>query len=228
MIHDDEFGDIIVSKRHNARYIRVRVAPNGSVAVSAPSFTPDTLIKRFIKSSRLQIREMISSSENETKSYQDGDTVGQSHRLSVREGTSSGVSVIGTQIIVSLRPGDELSDSKINEKLREAIIKVLRKEARAYLPGRLKKLAQDYNFSYKKVRLSHASSRWGSCSTLGTISLNIALMKLPHELIDYVLIHELAHTKHMNHSPEFWNEVSKYSSDYKALKTRLRQESPHI
>jgi len=89
-------------------------------------------------------------------------------------------------------------------------------------------LADEFGFSYERVRFSHASSRWGSCSSGGTVSLNITLMRLPDRLIDYVLIHELAHTKHMNHSAEFWAEVEKHDPGYKRHRKALKMFSPFV
>ena len=79
----------------------------------------------------------------------------------------------------------------------------LRKEAKAYLPGRLQYWAERYGFTYGKVFIKHNSSNWGSCSTKGNINLNLNLMRVPQEEADYVLLHELAHLRHPNHGPQF-------------------------
>jgi len=82
-------------------------------------------------------------------------------------------------------------------------IEKLRSEAKAYLPGRLAQLAEQYGFAYKRVFIKNNRSNWGSCSTKGNINLNLQLMRLPGELQDYVILHELCHLAHPNHGPEF-------------------------
>ncbi|NQV43160.1 MAG: M48 family metallopeptidase [Candidatus Marinimicrobia bacterium] len=82
---------------------------------------------------------------------------------------------------------------------------VSKAEIRRSLTSRLYELAQEYDFQYKKVSLRNQKSRWGSCSAQDNISLNQNLFYLPDHLRDYVLIHELAHTREKNHSPKFWN-----------------------
>lgn len=86
---------------------------------------------------------------------------------------------------------------------REAEIERLRAEAKAFLPGRLAELAARYGFTYGRVAVKHNKSNWGSCSAKGNINLNLNLMRLPDDLRDYVILHELAHLRHRNHGPEF-------------------------
>ena len=78
-------------------------------------------------------------------------------------------------------------------------------EAKNYLPNRVNELASKHGLIYKKVKINNAKTRWGSCSGTNNINLTLQLMRLPNHLIDYVLLHELAHTKVKNHSVTFWN-----------------------
>jgi predicted metal-dependent hydrolase len=91
-----------------------------------------------------------------------------------------------------------------------------RKLARKILLRRLQRLAEKYGFTYNRVCIRNQRTRWGSCSAVGDISLNIKLVALPGELLDYVLLHELVHTRVHNHSQQFWKELGKYVPDPKA------------
>lgn len=102
-------------------------------------------------------------------------------------------------------------------------VKQLRAEAKAYLPGRLEELAELYGFRYNQVRIKHNVSNWGSCSVKGNINLNLNLMRLPEELRDYVMLHELCHLKHMNHGPQFHALLESVCPDHLALRKRLRE-----
>ena len=112
------------------------------------------------------------------------------------------------------------------QKTRDYQKKVLTKKARAYLPYRLEYYAKLYGYTYEKCRLNHANTRWGSCSSRRTISLNIGLMRLPKHLQDYVIIHELAHLNHLNHSASFWREVGLHDQDYKKHEKELKNFQP--
>lgn len=115
-----------------------------------------------------------------------------------------------------------------SQRARDAKKKILMKKAKEYLPYRLEYYAKLYGYSYDKVRLSHAGTRWGSCSSNRTISLNIGLMQVPEPLRDYVILHELAHLNHMDHSSEFWQEVGAHDPRYKSHRQKLKAFSPGV
>lgn len=114
------------------------------------------------------------------------------------------------------------------QRARDLKKKILQKKAKEYLPYRLEYYAKLYGYSYEKCRLSHANTRWGSCSSNKTISLNIGLMNAPEPLRDYVILHELAHLNHMDHSEQFWAEVAKHDPKYKEHRKKLKMFSPGV
>ncbi len=226
-ITDEEFGKITVRRSARATQVRLRVAPDGTLRASMPVYAPLFLLKRLIKSSRAQLRQMIEQARPIT-AYYDGQQIGKSHTLIVHPAATLSITRKKQRIIVHLPPSKTLVDGDVVRAIRDASIAALRLEAKSYLPKRLKYLAAQHGFTYNTVRFSHASSRWGSCNSEGTISLNIALMKLPFEQIDYVLIHELSHTIEMNHSDRFWQIVSQADPNYRQHRTALKQEAPSI
>jgi predicted metal-dependent hydrolase len=100
-----------------------------------------------------------------------------------------------------------------------------REQARLFLTERLQYFSHLYNFHYSQIRITSARTRWGSCSGRGTISFTWRLVMAPPEIIDYVVLHELAHTVHHNHSPQFWNLVQSMQPDYAAKRKWLKQNS---
>ncbi|MFC2038623.1 M48 family metallopeptidase [Chloroflexota bacterium] len=98
-----------------------------------------------------------------------------------------------------------------------------RSAARQKLAGRLEYLAGKHGFVYNRVFFRNQKTRWGSCSFTDNISLNIQLVHLPEELVDYVLLHELVHTRVKNHSPSFWQELDRYTGDAKGMAKKLKK-----
>ena len=105
---------------------------------------------------------------------------------------------------------------------------VLKALARQYLPIRLAMLAEEHGINFRRVQIRGQRTRWGSCSSTGTISLNYKLLFLSPALVDYVLLHELAHVRHMDHSPAFWRQLQSMQADARQLDGQLRQASRDV
>ena len=91
------------------------------------------------------------------------------------------------------------------------------------LVRRLKALADEHGFTYTRVTVRAQRTRWGSCSEQNNLSLNVKLARLPDELIDYVLLHELVHTRIRSHGPSFWNELEKYVPEARRKAAQLQK-----
>ena len=101
--------------------------------------------------------------------------------------------------------------------------KIDKEEAREKLGKRLSELAQKYDFKYNKLSIRSQKTRWGSCSSKNNISLNMKLLHLPDKLIDYILLHELVHTRVKNHSQDFWNELESVVPNSHSVDKELRE-----
>jgi len=116
--------------------------------------------------------------------------------------------------------------AKQKENQRQAmnsLVIIDKAEAKKKLTNRLKQLAVQYGFTYNKIAIRNQKTRWGSCSHKNNISLNMKLVLLPDELVDYVALHELVHTRIQDHSKRFWGELGKYVGDGKMKAKRLRK-----
>lgn len=203
----------------------MRPKTDGTLVASLPYLVPVREVQRLIHSNRDQLRATLRRSSG-GKTYHDGDLVGKSHRLRIRTGPRESVKLRNLEAIVTVKPA--ASSTQTAQLVKDGVAKALRKEAKAYLPRRLAYLSIQSGLHYDRVRFTHAKSRWGSCSSSGTISLNIMLMTLPNELIDYVLLHELTHTIHMNHSPEFWRKLEEICPNAKQKRRLIKQYSPYL
>lgn len=102
-------------------------------------------------------------------------------------------------------------------------IEELRRLAKAELPQRLSELAREHGFAYSGVRIKHNSSNWGSCSRKGNINLNLNLMRVPEELREYVMLHELCHLRHPNHGAQFHSLLESLCPDHRRKERELRR-----
>lgn len=133
------------------------------------------------------------------------------------------VSLRERKIFVQLPAGTDIQSEKIQEMIRWGVQAAWRKEAKKYLPARLGELSRKHHLPFNKVVIKNTRSRWGSCSGNNNINLSLHLMRLPDHLVDYILIHELVHTVHKNHSKKFWKHLEKIEPEARALDRELKE-----
>ncbi len=209
--------EIKYKKHPFSKNIKVTLRKEGKILVTMPYLCPyktarNFLISNFEKIKNFKIEKKKLSPNLSTKF----DTL----NIIVSDALKT---VVKNNIVSFYYPNDEdFYSSKIQNALKEAHLKAIKIEAKNYLIQRLDFLAKKYNFSYGKVTLRNQKTRFGSCSFNNNINLNINLMNYDFDVIDYVLIHELCHTRIKNHSKSFWLEVEKYCPEYKKLRKALK------
>lgn len=225
--HIAGIGEVVVAKRHGTRNIRLSVSAAGRVRVGLPSWLPYSAGIEFAKRRKDWINKHLA--DHTPHMLMDGGRVGKSYRLKYihnPHATRTSTRVAGQTISISSHR--RLEDDHVQKAARLASERAIKREAEKLLPERLEKLARQHLLSYHSVKVKRLASRWGSCSSNKVITLNFFLMQLPWPLIDYVLIHELIHTRHMNHSPDFWNDFERIHPGAKNTRNILKQYRPVI
>ncbi len=219
-------GNIYVKRNRKAKRLTIRVKPSGQLLVTVPSLLPLQLAKLFIKEKQAWIIEKLNEVEKtkENKLVLSGYQT-REHVLQFRATKTSCVKVTYENQTININHPEDVDSqsSELQAIAKEAIISIYRKEANQILPERVRLLAQKHNLKYNTLRIKNITSRWGSCSNRDNINLSLFLMKLPDELIDYVILHELSHTIHKNHSPSFWRYLDNLVGDAKSLSKKMKK-----
>lgn len=227
ILRDPEFGDIKIVRSHLARNVSLKIDANGQMRISMPPLCPMLMARRLVDQSRDAIRQKRQNTKPQTILCH-GDQIGKIHKLQISHSFTPTSRVTKDKLHVVLPHDMDYQSPEAQQFIQKAVLKSLRFQSRKFLEKRLRHLADLHGFEFQRVRYSNASSRWGSCSTSGTISLNIWLMQLPFELIEYVLVHELCHTIHHNHSEQFWAAVQQILPKYKLHRRALKSYSPSM
>lgn len=120
------------------------------------------------------------------------------------------------------------ADEEDIEPLTEEMLDELFESAKRDLPDRIERFSKAMGVTYGRITIRNQKTRWGSCSAKGNLNFNCLLMLAPEEVRDYVVIHELAHRKQMNHSRAFWQEVEKQMPDYKEKRKWLKEHGNEL
>jgi predicted metal-dependent hydrolase len=211
--------DYVLMRRRGRRGVGLKVDETG-LTVSAPSAMPLARIEALVRESERWILRKIaewSARRVPAAEWLDGTVLpflGDTLILRLAAGGRPGVERLGAELIVTARALDA-------ETVRRAVVRWYKRAAHAYLTARVLFLARAANVAAPRVFISPALARWGSCNSRREVRLAWRLVKAPGDLVDYVICHELAHLRHMNHSAAFWAEVGRQCPDYRRLRDAL-------
>ena len=205
IIADEDFARIIIRTRINARNITMRLKEDG-LYIIVPPYTSTRKIMQVVDLHRDKLKDGYTRMQPPKKMDFSYSIDAPCFKLTVQPGTRQFFSVrcVDDEMIVYCPPNIDLECPENQKMLRMAIIRAMKQRAAAFLPPVLAEHAAAFGLTYRKVKISSSRSRWGSCSSLGSINLSCYLMLLPPHLMDYVMLHELAHLREMNHGPQFW------------------------
>ena len=132
---------------------------------------------------------------------------------------------IAKQLAKQIIRKEEIKDV---EPLSELEMEELKRQAMLVIPARVAYYAPQVGVTYGRITIRNQKTRWGSCSTKGNLNFNVALMRAPLEVLDYVVIHELTHRIHMNHSEAFWADVARVMPNYKLSEKWLKKNGDRL
>ncbi len=223
---DKELGTIVFKRSKRAKRMNVKIFSE-RLEVSLPYGCSENDGMRFINSIREKLLKQQKTVSEKTVLITENNplqtltfvvNVKKVERKDIFSTLKSGVLAIEYPDFL-----DE-KDAKTQQYFWNSINYFLRIEAKRILPFRTYELAKKYDFRFSEVKIQSAKTRWGSCNHKQIINLSFYLLLLPQHLIDYVILHELCHTKEMNHSPQFWHLMDKVTNgNGKKLRSELKE-----
>jgi predicted metal-dependent hydrolase len=215
-----------VRKSTRAKRLTIKVFPGGRVEVVVPRRTRAADVEAFVRDNAAWIRDARESfaGDHANEPFELPETIrlpAVGRKVTVRYRPIPGspsvrYSLAATRIVLTGRTDDE---KKSVEALRRCLAAIARDE----LEPRLRRLSLLMNTPYQKCQIRAQRTCWGSRSGTGTISLNLCLLFLEPAVVRYLMIHELCHGRHMNHSRRFWKLVGEFEPDYERLDNRLTE-----
>lgn len=225
----DNVPDWNVRISRRARRLSMRVLPGGRIEVVVPPGAGIPAIERFVsrhrdwaeRRSRELRMQAPHAADRRPEAIHLGLT-GRGWRVEYRPGRANRVERVGEDVlrVHTVSPSDR--------HVSQALVRWLRREATGHLAERLDAVSRELGIDYARLRVRRQRTRWGSCSAAGTISLNMCLMFQRPEVARYLMVHELCHRRHMNHSPRFWALVEGHEPGWKALDAELLQGWRHV
>jgi hypothetical protein len=210
--------------RSRRKTIALVVKPDGSLLVRAPWHATRAQIEAvvtehtgWIQKQQVQAHQRLA--KHPTHQYAPGEQF-------LYLGNAYPLEIVTRQKAALLFSDRFYLASQRQAQARQLFTRWYRQQAQAILPERVERYAAQYGFQYQRVKISSARTRWGSCSARGSLSFTWRLAMAPVEVIDYVVVHELAHLRVRNHGREFWALVGAMVPEFKQRIAWLKENGP--
>lgn len=220
-------NSIEVSKliRSNRKSISIQITPQGEVIVRAPKLTPQFYIDNLLKKKENWIIKKLNELKHNQRTLEFNNNtkekilffLGDKYKLIFSKEGKNRVQFKDNFI---LHPQKEKNAERL-------MISWYKKHAKEIIIPRAQEISKLTGLKYKQIKITSALHRWGSCNSKGTVCFPYRLIMTPPNVIDYVIVHELAHLAHLDHSPKFWTMVEKLYPNYKESKKWLKKFGPH-
>lgn len=211
VLYFKNIGEVTFFRNRRSRRLKISVKPDKSVLVSYPLLASEKEVMSFLAKSEDWIIKQQQRLSGTRTVYTDGSVVKtRFHTIHLLSGEKRDIEKNGGTIKLTV---EDFNSEQCRYVINNIITQVYGIEARQILPKRLKELAAEHKFVYNNVTIRNNKRRWGSCSPKNNISLNLQMMKLPNELIDFILLHELVHTEVKNHGSRFWEKLNRVTGD---------------
>lgn len=198
-----------ILERKNVKHARIRVSENLSVRVLVPENFDSTDIQNLIKKKQIWIDKNLNKFKGKTEKIKLHDNqillFGNKYTYFYR-------AEFHNKVVVNQE--HKTIQSKTNLLDNDEQLKWYKRYAKRHITKRLTEIAKQHKFKYNKVFIRDQRTKWGNCSTEKNLSFNWRLIKTPNFVIDYLIFHELVHTKTMNHTHKFWTELRSFLPEY--------------
>lgn len=221
----DNIGEFTIYKRKGTKKVSIKIFGN-KVKVSQPPWLPYATGVAFVKQNADWISKQIQNIVYET--ITNGQSIGKNHTINFIFGNKVRTLVKNNQIDIYYTDTNSQNSDLVQAKSKQAIKRALIIEAKDLIPARIQLIADNFDYHFNSLVIKPLKTRWGSCSSTGIITINCYLMMMPWEIIDYVLLHELTHTKHLHHGKEFWSAMELYMPDYKQRKKLIKELQTNV
>ncbi len=215
-------AEIVRSPKRKTIAVKIQ---KGKVFVMVPERLGNALIEALLIQKTHWIKEKLAIQHEiiaiKPKEFVSGEAfsyLGRSHTLKIESGLYPAIQLHQDELVVSMR--NKLADN--SQAIKQLLIRWYKKQAESELRSKTEGYSRIIGVNPTSVTIKSFKSRWGSCSITGGIQYNWKIIIAPDRIVDYVVIHELCHILHHNHSPEYWKAVERYCHDYRDCRAWLK------